>query len=110
MKHLAQRLATVEAKLFKSQRRPTVLIFMSTAKEPDLEPGERVVTDYQEAGYGFITSQYRVTRDAEDTGRYSCCEGGRLERYLLDWYAAESRPVGVAAGCGESGTVEQQAE
>lgn len=110
MKHLARRLAALEAKLLKPRRRRTVLIFVSAAKQPDVQPGERVVSDYQEGGYGFITCQYRLTRDAEDTGRYSCCEGGMLEPYLLEWYDAESRPVRVADGFWQSGPDEDQGE
>jgi hypothetical protein len=105
MRALARRLAAVEAKLMPKQR--TVLIFLlelGPAPEPqNLQPGERGVRDYQEAAAGFITFQHRATRDAEDTGRYSCCEDGVLEQYLLKEYAGQSLPVRVADAFADKG-------
>lgn len=73
---------------------------VATAHAPRSKPGERVIKDYHEAAKGFITVQYRVTKNAEDTGRYSCCEDGELPGLLQPMCADESLPVRVADAFG----------
>jgi hypothetical protein len=88
-------------------RQKTVPLFIvelgSAPEQQDLQPGERAVRDYHQAGKHCITFQHRVTKYAGDTGRYSCSEDGELPEFLLQEYAGESLPVRVADAFAETG-------